>query len=64
MTMLPPCWCGNSTIEQLSGGEVLLYRQLSGGGGGVELLHSKTDRGHSTMGDNALYNTLHKWRIM
>ena len=42
MTMLPPCWCGKSTIEQffprdnwlysrLSGGEVLLYRQLSGG---------------------------------
>ena len=22
---------------------------------GVELLHSKTDRGHSTMGDKALY---------
>ena len=33
----------------------MLYRQLSGGV--LELLHSETDRGHSTMGDNALYNS-------
>ena len=32
----------------------MLYSQLSGGG--VELLHSNTDQGYSTMGDKALYN--------